>query len=88
MAPALGCFELQEIWTLGPADGPKHRLTRQAVYVMEGDPPPTLFEIPATYPERAPSEVAAEFVRRFPEHQPPFSSETAHAMDEVYRAHR
>jgi hypothetical protein len=88
MAPALDCFELQEAWSVGPAAGPKHRVTRQALYVIEGEPPAALFEIPAGYAERAPSEVSAEFVRRFPEHQPPFSSETAQGMDEVYQGHR
>ena len=87
MAPALDCFEVQENWSVGPGNGPKHRVTRQALYVIEGDPPAALFEIPATYVERAPSEVAAEFARRYPEQQL-FSHETAQAMDEAYQAHR
>ncbi len=88
MAPALDCFELEEHWTFDPAGGPKYRGTRQALYVIEGEPPAALFAIPATYVERAPSQVAAEFVRRFPEHQPPFSNETAQRGDEGYRTHR
>ena len=88
MAPALDCFELEENWTFDPPGGPKYRGTRQALYVIEGEPPPALFEIPASYVERAPSQVAAEFVRRFPEHQPPFSDETAQRGDDMYRAHR
>jgi hypothetical protein len=88
MAPALNCFELQETLTLGSAGAPNHRITRQALYVIEGEPPAALFEIPASYTERAPSEVAAEFVRRYPEHKPPFSDEAARGMDEAYQAHR
>ncbi|MBZ5516513.1 MAG: hypothetical protein LAN62_17020 [Acidobacteriia bacterium] len=88
MAPALGCFELQETYTVGPGGTRSYRVTREALYVIEGEPPPGLFEIPASYAERAPSEVSAEFVRRYPEHKPPFSDETAQGMDEVYQAHR
>jgi hypothetical protein len=86
MAPALDCFALQESWTLPPADGVKHRASREAVYIMEGEPAAALFNIPTTYVERTPSQVAAEFARRYPEHGPPFPGKTSQLLDNTYRA--
>jgi len=80
MAPALDCFALEEHWNFAP--GAKG--TRQALYVVEGEPAPALFGIPATYVERLPSEVAAEFARRYPELGPPYTDETARRGDEKY----
>jgi hypothetical protein len=87
MAPILDCFELQEDWAVGAPGETRVRVTRQAVYIIEGEPAATLFDIPPAYVERAPSEVRAEFMRRYPEGQL-FSHDTAQAMDDVYLAHR
>jgi len=87
MAPALDCFALREEATIGPAAAPRTRMTRQPLFVLEGKPAPSLFEIPSDYVERSPSEVAAEFERRYPE-QPMLSDHGRQVLDEVYHGAR
>jgi hypothetical protein len=63
-APQLNCFALKEEAT--SPDG-QSTITREALLVTQGPPPASLFEIPAGYIERSPSEVMAERGRRFPD---------------------
>jgi len=86
-APTLNCFALKEVVTLECETCPPARNTREALLVSEGDPSPTLFEIPAGYVERTPSQVFAEFARRFPA-RPQTPAETGRRLDQVYQSFR
>jgi hypothetical protein len=63
-AKQLNCFALKE--EAGNPNG-QSTITREALLVNQGPPPASLFEIPAGYVERPPSEVMAERGRRFPD---------------------
>lgn len=61
------CFSLRKTLVIGPSED-QLRLARvdEAAQVTIADPPNELFEKPAGYRERPPSEVTAEFYRRYP----------------------
>ena len=61
MAPTLGCYSLRrsEVGSNGPHN------EFEATDVIEGDPPSSMFEVPADYVERSPSELSAEWEARF-----------------------
>ncbi len=86
LAPNLGCFPLRDeiSYAPGPA-GAATKMVREAVFVIPGDPSPSLFEIPASYRERSPSELAAEFARRFPGHQA-WRSGSSSVLDQAYQS--
>lgn len=86
LAPQLGCFPLKEIFTFGlvPA-GAAQRSVREVLFITEGEPAASLFEIPGSYAERSPSQVSAEWTRRFPGH-PAMSDESSAAADQAYQA--
>jgi hypothetical protein len=65
-APALGCFELSRRSTLGSLSGPPASVVVEVLAVTEGEPPSSWFSLPANFVERSPSQVFAEFSRRFP----------------------
>lgn len=91
MAPALvGCGPLGSEASRGPAGGPLswRGQLREAVSVIEGEPAESLFAIPTSYTERSPSEVFAEYERRFPTARRPVSRATADMLDRVYRSHQ
>jgi hypothetical protein len=84
-APQLNCFPLMETVEFGGGAG---TLTREALLVKEGDPPPVLFEIPSGYVERAPSEVMAERARRFPaDEAAQAAASQSQALDDAYKRH-
>jgi hypothetical protein len=64
----LNCFALKLVIE-NEVGGAWVTTTREALYVNEGSPSPSLFEIPTGYVERSPSEVMAERARRFPNEQ-------------------
>lgn len=58
LAPALGCFAMQETLFMTENGGPYvARVKRQATVVVEGEPDRSLFEIPTGVTESKPSEV-------------------------------
>ena len=57
--------------------------THDVLFVVEGDPPASLFQIPSHYTERTPSKAAAGYARRFPGHSI-FPERTAKLLDNVY----
>jgi len=65
IAPKLGCIALQSIWS-EVSNGKRTTQMSEAISVSLAEPPLPLFEIPATYRERSPSERAQELSRRFP----------------------
>lgn len=85
-APELNCFALKHTLER-ELPGLRVRVEREALLVKEGDPFPDLFEIPAGYVQRSPSEVMAERGRRFPAEglaaAPASDFET---LDHTYRA--
>jgi hypothetical protein len=54
MAPDLACFTLREIYSV--SDGPWNR--RTVISLVRGEPPSSMFDIPANYVERSPSELS------------------------------
>lgn len=88
LAPALNCFPLRETFTFtsGPPTATR-RIVRQALFLIPGEPARSLFQIPASYVERSPSEMAAEFARRFPGHDA-MSTKSAQRLDDIYRTAR
>lgn len=84
LAPALNCFALKESATYGPPLAP-YRSTREALWVAAGAPDASWFEVPPRYAEGSPSEVMAEFSRRFPAAAAP-AERAAAGLDEVYRS--
>jgi hypothetical protein len=79
-APELGCFALKETIT---HSGGTPSTTREVIFVLRGEPPSSLFEVPSNYTERSPSEVLAEFARRFGKRAPDFER-TGEVLDRSY----
>lgn len=65
LAPALGCLALRERYAWG--SGPGNLTT--AVSITRGEPPASLFRVPAGYVERSPAQTAALWEAKFPGHQ-------------------
>lgn len=64
-APDLGCLALREILLQVDANGTARTLLQKdATELRFGEPDPMLFAVPS-WPERSPSEVSAEYQRRF-----------------------
>ena len=65
-APDLDCFTLSSTHVLSvPSGNPVATTTVETLFVVEGEPQPALFELPAGYKERSPSQLADEYARRF-----------------------
>jgi len=64
-APTLGCYPLSQRAELGPKGGPSPYTVREVLFVLEGDPPSSLFDVQSSLTERSPSEMSAEFERIF-----------------------
>ena len=62
VAPALNCYPLKEHIDFG-----SETITDiVATSIREGDPPDSMFEVPAGYVERSPSETQAVYMQRYP----------------------
>jgi len=85
VAPALNCFPLKWTATMGLTLGQKFRNVNEVLLVIEGEPAPSLFEIPADYKERPPSEIEAEFSKKFPG-QRLLGEGVGSKLDDIYRA--
>jgi hypothetical protein len=81
-APALNCLALRSRITV-KATGIVAN-SSEVAFVLLGEPPANLFEVPQNYTERSPSEVFAEFARRFPG-QPASEARSSQVLDEAYR---
>lgn len=62
-APELNCFPLRKQVTFVSPGGTATVNLREVKTVVTGEPDPGLFDVPANYTERSPSEVAAETAR-------------------------
>jgi len=83
VAPELNCYVLRKSASL--SDGPHNEI--EVTDVTEGEPPPTMFDVPAEYVERSPSQLSAEWAARFG--QPFLGREsTVKRLDERYYAHQ
>lgn len=68
LAPALNCFPLKTSFLQGKSEADLRLVNaREALQVTVGEPAASLFEKPAGYVERSPSQRTAEYHRRFPE---------------------
>ena len=86
-APALGCFALRQDTTITMPDGSVWKNFHEPLIVIEGEPPTSLLEAPSGYVERSPSEMAAEFARKYPGHRA-FDDRAAAVMDQDYHKAR
>jgi hypothetical protein len=88
-APDLDCLALHETHTLVQTDGQTFANIRDVTSIRlgGGEPDSTLFQVPASYTERSPSEVMTEFNRRYPAAAPtsPLGFGPS-KLDQVYRA--
>jgi len=64
-APALGCFALRQEINITMADGSMWKNFHEPLIVIEGEPAASLLELPSGYVERTPSQVGAEFARKY-----------------------
>ena len=62
-APELNCFPLREEVTFVAPDGTITVNLREVQSVVTGEPDPELFDVPASYTERSPSDVVSETAR-------------------------
>ena len=83
VAPELGCYALRRSETR--SDGPHNEF--EATSITEGEPPAWMFQVPADYVERSPSELSAEWAARFGQPFWPDHNVLATA-DRKYFAHR
>jgi hypothetical protein len=68
LAPALNCFPLKQVLSLGKTTADLYAASiKEVTQVTLREPPPSLFEPPAGYQERYPSQRREEFSRRYPE---------------------
>lgn len=88
LAPALNCFPLRrEIRIL--IEGEEKQVTVESVVALiEGEPEAWLFEVPAGYVERTPSEALAEAKRRYPNWQELGTPTSQPRLDQVYVHHQ
>src|SRR5882672_5874797 len=64
VAPSLGCYALKRSYDVSESGQKGGRTTSEVVSITFGDPPAELFEVPANYTERKPSELMALRVQR------------------------
>ena len=68
LAPALDCFPLRQVLSLGKTTADLSPASiKEVTRVTISDPPSSFFETPPGYTERSPSQRRAEFSRRYPE---------------------
>jgi hypothetical protein len=85
--PALDCFPMYESTSPTPDINGPTRTTRQVVFLTEGEPASSLFNIPADYTERSPSAAMKEFQHLFPaEPQCESCATSMSTLDSVYAA--
>jgi hypothetical protein len=82
MAPDLNCFILKQSVYGKSADAPS--TITEAHSLVVGEPDPLLFSIPRGYRERSPSQVDAEFSRRYPKDAIPESPDNLRYADRRY----
>ncbi|MCC7155371.1 MAG: hypothetical protein IT161_12415 [Bryobacterales bacterium] len=81
-APDLNCLPLQEVLSQVDANGASRVVLRKdAAEVLLGEPDPLLFALPP-WPERSPSQISAEFVKKFG--QPAGDPRADEAGDQAY----
>lgn len=88
-AAALNCFPLERNATVSSAGSISFHRTVTAISVAAGPPDSALFQVPANYTERSPSQVFAAFAKRFPaavNSLPPSSAKGM--LDDVYNNYR
>jgi hypothetical protein len=85
-APALNCYPLRATFTRTRPNGLVDRTAREAISVIPGEPADSLFGLDAGYPELSPSQMSAEYERRFG--RPIVSPGRARQLDDNYYSQR
>lgn len=83
VAPELNCYPLRKSGSL--SDGPHNEI--EVTDLTEGQPPPTMFDVPPEYVERSPSQLSAEWAARFGQ-EFWHDESTAKRLDQRYYAHQ
>jgi hypothetical protein len=84
-APEMNCFPLRTIAKkLSSSLSVEAKTTTETLFILPGEPAPSLFSPPPGYTERSPSSEADEYERRFGKR--PFSSKIQQKADEKYLA--
>lgn len=87
VAPALGCFPIRNSLTVKVDGKVVGTVVRDTLFLAEAEPASSYFNVPSGYVERTPSEVLAEFARRFPGRRAA-SVEAGQRLDAAYLAHQ
>jgi hypothetical protein len=87
VAPALGCFPIWNSLTVKVDGKVVGTVVRETLFLAEAEPASSHFEVPSGFAERTPSEVLAEFERRFPGRHAA-SVEAGRRLDAAYLAHQ
>lgn len=88
LAPALDCFPLRRETSLFWVGRDTQLTVESVVALIEGEPEGSLFEIPAAYVERSPSEAMAEAKRKYPNLKDLGGQPSQPRLDEAYFHHR
>lgn len=88
ISPEWNCLEMKTLWSVRKPSGDFFLTTSTEVTaIIPGEPDPILFALPASgYIERSPSEVMAEFARRFPNAAP--HEKHLPTQDQIYNLDR
>ena len=85
-APDLDCFALRERSVNGPRGSRSPYTEVSATAILVGEPDPVAFEVPRNYVERTPSQVAAEYNKKFGIIPPQRQSEVVSRLDATYKS--
>lgn len=84
IAPSLGCYALSHSYRVSEFGQEVSHTTSDVISITSGDPPAGLFEVPANYVERKPSEVMALRAEKLGQQSP--VPQTALKLDEAYNS--
>lgn len=84
VAPELGCYSLRR--SESGLHGSHNEI--QVTSVTEGEPPAEMFEVPAEYVERSPSQLSDEWEAKFGERFWGANEDITKRMDQRYHAHQ
>jgi hypothetical protein len=85
LAPALECYPLSKIQGIQQSNGVAVVTNvTEVTSITRGEPAPEVFAVPAGYVERAPTEVFAEYTRRYPGTPDLSKDPRAKTLDHIY----
>lgn len=84
VAPLLGCYALKRSYDVSESGQKIGSTASEVVSITFGDPPGELFDVPANYTERKPSELMALHAEKLGKRPPAYMQRTGPKVDEVY----